>query len=241
MTLIAALEAQDGLVLASDTRGTIGDPRGLTAINDVQQKIFRLSDYCGISVSGASELANSLIDSFMVELEAKKLIDIDPIVSEFFEWGRAMFRKWFGAKSFFAQGNLQDQRPVINFIMAGFNKNGNSKGRIYLLNSMFDFVPQLCTTGHMLAGVPQYAIYLMHRLYNPQMRLENIKNLAAYLIQETATQDPKVGGPIKMAEITLDNGFRELEAGVISEIIKKNDEQNVKLRKFFFSGSEENV
>jgi len=40
MTLIASIKAQDGIVLASDSRGTIGDPRGLTAIDDVHKKIL---------------------------------------------------------------------------------------------------------------------------------------------------------------------------------------------------------
>lgn len=41
MTLIAALQGQDGLALASDSRATIADPRGLTTIRDVHKKIFQ--------------------------------------------------------------------------------------------------------------------------------------------------------------------------------------------------------
>ena len=66
------------------------------------------------------------------------------------------------------------------------------------------------------------------------MRLVNIKKLAAYLIQETATQDPKVGGPIRMIEITLENGIKQLPEDEIDVIIKGNDEQNANLRNFFF-------
>lgn len=63
MTLVAALEGKHGIVLAADSRGTVGDPRGLTAINDTQTKLFKLSDWCGIGMSGAAELATTLIES----------------------------------------------------------------------------------------------------------------------------------------------------------------------------------
>ena len=41
MTLALAIVAVDGIAVASDSRGTIGDPRGLTAVNDTQQKLFK--------------------------------------------------------------------------------------------------------------------------------------------------------------------------------------------------------
>ncbi|MBM4276336.1 MAG: hypothetical protein FJ130_00435 [Deltaproteobacteria bacterium] len=66
------------------------------------------------------------------------------------------------------------------------------------------------------------------------MTIKNLASLAAYLIAETATQDPKVGGPIRMAQITTEEGFKELEESVIVEVVKGNEEQNQKLRQFFF-------
>jgi hypothetical protein len=53
MTLVATLEGKNGLVMAADSRGTIGDPRGLTAINDTQTKLFRLAS--GV-VSGCRDI-----------------------------------------------------------------------------------------------------------------------------------------------------------------------------------------
>ncbi len=105
-----------------------------------------------------------------------------------------------------------------------------------MLNSQLDFAPQLCTTGHMLAGIPQYATYLIHRLYNPQMKLTNVCSLAAYLITETATQDPKVGGPVRIATITPGEGYRDLPETDIQVILNQNEDQNIRLREFFFKG-----
>jgi hypothetical protein len=47
----------------------------------------------------------------------------------------------------------------------------------------------------MMIGVPQYAIYL------PNISSDKAAALAEYLISETASQDPKVGGPIKIAKV----------------------------------------
>ncbi len=39
MTLIVAMKSKDAIILGADSRGTIGDPRGLTAINDTYQAV----------------------------------------------------------------------------------------------------------------------------------------------------------------------------------------------------------
>jgi len=42
MTLIVGLEGTDGIVLSADSRRPIGNPPGLTAINDVERKLFHV-------------------------------------------------------------------------------------------------------------------------------------------------------------------------------------------------------
>jgi 20S proteasome alpha/beta subunit len=63
MTLAVAIKAVDSVVMAADSRGTIGDPRGLTAINDTQTKLFQLGQ-CGVVIAGASEVALIILDEF---------------------------------------------------------------------------------------------------------------------------------------------------------------------------------
>jgi ATP-dependent protease HslVU (ClpYQ) peptidase subunit len=238
MTLIAALQGQDGLVLASDSRGTIGDPRGLTAISDVHKKIFPMCKYCGIAVAGTSELANNLLNGLFEIIKKESVEDIKDILNKTYDYSKKEYSKWFGNRLWVASSQIIDQRPSLIFILAGYSGISENKFYpfIYLMNSALDFAPQLCTTGNMLAGVPQYATYLINRLHNPQMKIEHLQALATYLISETATQDPKVGGPINMAIITPKNGYVELGKEIIEQIIKKNEEQNLKLRKFFFGG-----
>jgi 20S proteasome alpha/beta subunit len=235
MTLIVALEGPEGIVMAADSRGTIGDPRGLTAINDIQKKLFKLTNHAGISVSGSSELAARLIDTLSAGLPQIDAENVDAILNHSIQVMRQEFTGWFGSKPWAAPQQIIDQRPQVTFILAGFNmRETPPRSRIFLVTSQLDFAPQLCQNGFMLAGIPQYAIYLMHRLYDKQMGLKSLRGLAAYLITETATQDPKVGGPIHMAEITGSKGFCELDDTTIGAILRSNEEQSRKLREFFF-------
>lgn len=49
--------------MAADSRGTIGDPRGLTAVNDTAQKLFHFGK-CALVTAGSAELALALLDEF---------------------------------------------------------------------------------------------------------------------------------------------------------------------------------
>lgn len=224
MTLVACLQGVDGLVLAADSRGTIGDPRGLTAIRDSQTKLFQLSKFVGIVSYGQAELAAQLIAEIKTTLKPD-----ETHFSIVFEKTRQIittkYEEWLGKIP-------RADRPVIGFIVAGFEESGELK--MYYLSSPLDFAPQLCTTGIALGGIPQYATYLVHRLYDPQMSRKNLVVLAAYIIAETATQDPKVGGPIRIAEISLDAGYVDLEEAEVSKVIEHNNELNTRLRDFFF-------
>jgi len=229
MTLIVALRGSDGVVLAADSRGTIGDPRGLTAINDNQLKLFRLSKFCGIGVSGASEVAAKVIDDFGRKRQHSKTIYADEITEETRQFVRQCYDDWFAKLKL-------EERPSLTFTIVGYQKEGRGMlPRTYLLVSRSDFAPHLFPNGNCLAGIPQYAVYLMHRFYDPAMTVVNLASLAVYLISETATQDPKVGGQIKAATITPSTGYRELHDAEVADIVKKNAAQNEKLKKFFLA------
>jgi hypothetical protein len=44
------------MVLASDSRGTFGDPRAVTAQNDNMKKLYLVSKYVGVILAGSGEL-----------------------------------------------------------------------------------------------------------------------------------------------------------------------------------------
>ena len=231
MTLVLALEGTDGLLLAADSRGTIGDPRGLTAIADDHQKLFKLSRHCGVVLAGAAELSSTFIDELVRVLESENLEHADAIMNRARDLIRDRYGDWFSRVA-------PERRADIVFILAGLQPFGDDdlRPRIHLLASGLDFAPQLCRTGRMMAGVPQYATYLVHRLYDRNMRISDLKRLAAYLIAETATQDPKVGGPIKMAQITPSDGYADISEREVAKIVGANERLNRQLRKVFYTG-----
>ncbi len=88
----------------------------------------------------------------------------------------------------------------------------------------------------MMAGVPQYAVYLVHRYYNPDISINKAQALAEYLITETASQDPKVGGPVRIA-VVKPRKYSELTESQVVSVHKKNESFNERLRKFFVGGA----
>lgn len=230
MSLIVAMKANGAIIMGADSRGTVGDPRGLTAINDTYQKLFHIGS-CGIGVAGASEMGAVLLDEFEKRHVGNSSNNIDEAITEVIQNAAQCFNEWFGAIP-------PNQRPVVLLTLAGYRFPTKKKPvpMIYLLNSQANFAPQLI--GHLpcLSGIPQYAVYLSHRFYDPSITVERAKLLTEYLISETASQDPKVGGRIRMAEITSTDGYKELTEEEVDDIHGYNELLSQFLRQHFLRG-----
>src|SRR5947209_7285076 len=191
--------------------------------------MFKLSKYCGLAIAGALEAAAKIIDELSGVLKRRSIQFTDEILEETRRLARTRYDDWF------AKFSVQE-RPALALMLVGYHSPtpDNFIPRTYFLASQTDFAQQLFPNGIGLGGVPQYAIYLMNRLYQPEMTVDNTARLAAYLIVETATQGPKVGGPIRIATIKPQEGYQELDRDTVDEIISRNNEQNKKLKQFFF-------
>jgi hypothetical protein len=227
MTLAVAIKATDAIIVAADSRGTIGDPRGLTAVNDTQQKLFQFGR-CALATAGAGELALSLLDEFKKSGKDAPQ-DVDTAVAAFGDAAN-YFNAWF-------RDITPDNRPGVLFILAGYRYvAGQSIPMVYLLNSNVHFAAQLAGNYPMMAGVPQYAVYLSHRYYDPNMKSDGALALAEYLITETASQDPKVGGPIRIAKVTPE-AYQELTQNEVGALTKRTQKLHKKLNRFFADGA----
>lgn len=225
MTLAVAIKASDGIIVAADSRGTIGDPRGLTAVNDTQQKLFQFGT-CALAISGAAEMTLSLLDA-LTKQGLSNPTDIDEAVASFAQ-GANIYDGWLAAVK-------EEHRPFMAVLLAGYRKTAPTVPMIYLLTSNTRFAPQLSGGYPMMVGVPQYAIYLSHRYYDPAMTMDNAAALAEYLITETASQDPKVGGPVRIAKVTP-AGYQPLTDTEVLALKKQNQRLNDKLKSFFRKG-----
>lgn len=213
------------MVLAADSRGTFGDPRGVTAQNDTMRKVVKLNENCGLLLSGAGELGDNIVTEIEKVINSEKIKSVTEVLNKARQILKAKYDEWFDKfPPMPSPQNPNFLRPVLGIIIGGYEKrlkNSLEDPKIYSMVSLLDFPPSLHRYGFALQGVPQYALYLLNRMYSPELKVEGLKHLLAYVINETATQDGKVGGPIQM--IIIDKrGCREVSQKEIKRIIKTN-------------------
>ena len=237
MTLLVALKGKDGLVLAADSRGTFGDPRGVTAQNDTMQKAHILSEHVAVLAAGSGEVGALIIDISKKEIKQNNIDSATSVMEKFRDIVRKQYNEWFPTvppiqSAALMQSGQVAVRPGLEFLIGGYEKDNTS--RLYGLSSMTDFSPMLHDYGFAIKGIAQYALYLLNRLYSKDMTLRSAIELAAYCISETATQDGKVGGAVQIAEITTKNGFKAYTKEEVEGITEENKKQSQSLQGLFF-------
>jgi 20S proteasome alpha/beta subunit len=234
MTLTVCLQGKDGFVLVSDSRGTFGDPRGVTAQNDTIKKVYLIKNVGMLSAGG--QQGNMIIEEVTKAAESEKIESVTKIMEKVREVSRKRFNDWFPTFPFLpipGQNSLF-MRPQLQLTIAGYDvENGKIIPRIYSMVSNFDFSPNLHDFGFALGGVAQYALYLLNRLYSVDMDIESLKHLAAYVVTETATQDGKVGGPVQMAVIIPQGQAYMLNKDEVDSIVVKNQKRSKGLKGLF--------
>ena len=238
MTLLVCVHGSDGLVLATDSRGTFGDPRSVTAQNDNQKKLFRVNDNVGVMTAGAGELAANLMREVQPQLDASLDKGVTAIMSALRVGTIRLYDQWFSG--FAIQpipGIDRPLRPDLQMIVAGYDLDGagaRDEAKIYSLAAQINFAPLQHDYGFALQGIPQYALYLLNRLHEDGQPASKLESLAAYVITETASQDGKVGGPVQMAVITKTNGYIQRTPDQVREVVDLNQEIGTALREAFY-------
>ncbi len=224
MTLAIGIIANNDLALASDSRATFGDPRGLTTANDTVQKIFKITDFCGLAIAGDGGLAVSLLDIFLWGLKQNpnyNNLSVDEIVVPLRNLCITKYNEWFPHLK-------PEERPFLAIVACGYRKNAEGKldtPIIFSLLSITYFAPYTDTMGFAAAGIVPLAIYLLNRLYiRNDIELKSAVELAAFCIRETASQDGKVGGELQLATFSKDKPFKIYDEREI-EIVKKRCEE----------------
>ncbi|MQY61740.1 hypothetical protein GH146_00450, partial [archaeon] len=183
MTLTVCLRGKDGFVLASDSRGTFGDPRGTTAQNDTIQKVYLIRNI-GILTAGGPQ-GNMIIEEVRRTVESENIDDATKVMEKLREISRNRFNEWFPTFPLMPipGQNSQFVRPCVQLTIAGYDsENEKLIPRIYSMLSNLDFAPNLHDFGFALGGVAQYALYLLNRLYDVNMDIASLKHLAAYVV-----------------------------------------------------------
>lgn len=241
MTLLVALKGHDGLVLAADSRGTFGDPRGVTAQNDAQQKAFIVSPNVGVLIAGSGEVGSLIIEEARKKIAAENADGVTNVRDLLRNHVRDRYQEWFPSvpaiqPQALVQAGQAASRPDLIFIIAGYDKLGPAPS-IYQITSAFDFNPMLHNYGFAVAGVPSYALYLLNRLYQANRSAADLAALAVYTITETASQDGKVGGPVQVITIDPKDGASALSQEEVQGIQAQNEVRSQALRDSFYQAS----
>jgi 20S proteasome alpha/beta subunit len=241
VTLLVALTGRDGLVLAADSRGTFGDPSQTTAQNDSMQKAHVLSKHVAALFAGTGEVGALLAEEAKTAVGGSSMDGVTGVMESLRVTCRQKYNEWFEAvpamqpPALLMTGQVPS-RPGLNIIVGGYELDGEEIGepRLYRLFSYQDFSPMLSDYGWMVDGIVQYALYLLNRLYEPDRTVQELTALAIYAITETASQDGKVGGPVKVVTIKPKEGCTALEDSAVSEIMSGNEKRSRALRDSFY-------
>jgi 20S proteasome alpha/beta subunit len=238
MTLLVALRGKDGIVAATDSRGTFGDPRGVTAQNDSQQKAHIVAPHAAVLIAGAGELGTQLISEISATAHSRKIDGVSNVLDLARQTARKRYAEWFPhLPPAVVPGTPAIARPDLQFVVVGYDpdESGNyTQPRLYSSGSALDFPPSLHEYGFVLSGIAQYALYLLNRLYEADRTLADLQSLAVYVITETASQDGKVGGPVRCVTITRD-GASVMTDEKVTEIHKSNETRAAALRESFYT------
>lgn len=217
MTLTIALQGSDCVVLGCDSRGTFGDPRGgATAVIDIMLKTSVLSPHVGVLMGGAGELGDAVTMEFLDAQRGKAIDGVSEVMREF---RTHLSQKW---NEYFANVPFE-HRPGCIFTLGGLDPGPSGDiyniPRIYTLPSQFGFAPGLHRYGFACVGIPVYATYILNRRYERTASAEVLAGLVAFAIKETASQDQRVGGSIRIV-IIKPEGTKELDPAEIEELLK---------------------
>ena len=241
MTLLVALRGKDGIVAAADSRGTFGDPRGVTAQNDSQQKVHLVSAHAAVLMAGSGELGTQLVTEIAALARQQRMDGATQAMQLVRQIARARYAEWFPhLPPAVPPGMAGIGRPELAFMVAGYDADAGGQytvPRLYQVISVLDFPPTLHEYGFALSGIGQYALYLLNRLYEPDRSLKDLLALAVYVITETASQDGKVGGPVRVVTVTPERGGVTLTDDEVRKIHESNEERGAALRKSFYTSS----
>ena len=224
--------------MASDSRATVGDLRGLTTNNDTAIKIFTPVPAVAVALSGSGDTGHALMQQIVAGLAAAQPTptDVDAVAQHIQNIGRQYYVQSFGAPHWLmnpAGMPVPTPRPDIWYLLAGYTQTGQPK-LINMTSAIpFNFTPGFTNTGYAAVGVAPLALYLLNRLYRRDLSLEIAKDLAAYCIEETASQDGKVGGPLRMAIVRRGQATETIADDEIAELGRRVSAHRDALRNSF--------
>ena len=236
MTLAFALRGSNGLVMGADSRVT--GPDGTT---DTATKFLRVNREVGILAYGGADVGRTTINRIVDEVNnyndfgrGKRTVHF----SEIQEKTEQIFRDTFNERLTTINDNLKkkrkpeldpsDPRLLTGIVLGGYDTNETNQFKIVHWTSP-DFIMK--ARADIIAAQWTISQFLSNHFYYSEMDIEQLKRLAVFMLIETETVSTTVGGQLKLATVTLDQGFQLLNENDIQAIIKESQPRFSKYRR----------
>ncbi|MFQ5894559.1 MAG: hypothetical protein ACE5JJ_01895 [Nitrospinota bacterium] len=219
MTLALALRGCNGLVLGTDSRVTsVGaDPatgRIQEMTRDTSEKFLQVNRDIGVLTYGLAEPGYSGISRLVEEAKRQRFPSFQEIEKAAQGIFQEEFNNWANAQPEAAP------QGFVGFILAGYDSVHTNQFKVTSFQSSRAFQAEGVLNPMFLAAHYHVAHYLAKKSHYPEMMVDQLKELAVFLMLETMTVEATVGGPIQAATVTLRNGFERVSENGIYELMR---------------------
>jgi len=232
MTLVVGIIAKTGVAIAGDRRQTTGGQYSATASNDTVQKIFKITDHCGMGISGSGEIGVTLVESFLQD-KFKEYNKSEPsilkVADDFRQYAKNKYTEWYQGP-FYEKGKID----YLHIFLAGYEKKGRFSDPKIIRMFSPNFEPRTSTTGFTSIGVPTFANYILNRIYlKNKFKLQEVVDMAVFCILETASQDGSVSEEIQIATFSIKQNFKFYNQSKVDEAKSRAREHRINLQRLF--------
>ncbi|OED30247.1 archaeal proteasome endopeptidase complex subunit beta [Methanosphaera sp. WGK6] len=192
-TTTVGFVCKDGVVLATETRATMGS----LVANKGAEKLFQLNDRIGATIAGTVSHAQSLMDIISAEITLYELRNEKEMSMD--------------AVAVLTSNILKSGQYYVQTILGGVDKNG---AKLYSLDPSGSYMEEKCTaTG---SGSP-YAFGVLEDRYTEDLTVEEGKKVAIKAITSAMERDVYSGNGYRLGTITKD-GMKIYTEEEIAEI-----------------------
>ncbi len=198
---VVGVRCKNGIVLASDTQGTVH----YLVLGKHVREIFKLDERIGATISGSSGDVQSLVSLLKAEANLYK-----------FNHGRSVSTKSLAQMA----SNLLHGRRVFPYIVAGVISGLDNDGpRLYFLDPVGGKLEEEKFASAGSGSTVAYGV--LEQQYRDGMDLDEGTKLAAQSIRTAIERDAATGEKTAVAVIDA-KGYRELSEEEVGKLIKED-------------------
>jgi hypothetical protein len=204
------LKAPDGIVMAADSRVTVGYTLRGPDTKDDSIKFIQLNCDLGVMTYGIFDIGTAGLKALKSEIRTEEETNSDNSkdfsMAEIIDKGKGIFTK-AGNDWMRENPNITRREGDVGFIIGGLDRQKMSFKAYNFVSP--EFIPQEITGNFFLAGQWHIARFLLTKLDGKKtITIDTLKNLTAVSMIATTAVDDTVGGPLRLATITKPKGFQ---------------------------------